>query len=234
MADPLRDRLAGALARVIELRRRLHSDPRAAERWLALKNWQSDRLRRTYPDLFAQPRYRAAGNFFLTEIYGAKDFEQRDVEALRVVPKLARMLPDKAIETLVAAVELDELSEVLDARVAEHLSLPIDDAGYAAAYRAAGTPAERQRQIEMVERIGGSLERLARVPLLAGMLRMMRMPAEAAGFGHLHHFLQGGFDAFKAMGPAAEFLATIRARETQLMQRLFDNEAEPFRGLAPD
>lgn len=234
MAGDVPARLAGALQRVIDLRRELHADPAAAERWLALKHWQSERLRRTYPDLFVQPRYRAAGEFFLSEIYGAKDFEQRDVEAYRVVPKLAMMLPERAIETLIAAVELDELSEDLDARVSKRVDLPIDDDIYARAYRAAGTPAERARQIDMVDRIGRSLERLARVPLLAGMLRMMRVPAEVAGFGHLHRFLQGGFEAFQGMGAAGEFLETIRARESALMQRLFSDDARPFRDLAAE
>lgn len=226
-----KQRLADALHRVIGLRRAIRDDAALAARWLALKRWQSDRLRATYPDLFAQPRYRAAGEFFLTELYGAKDFEQRDQEALRVVPKLARMLPERAVETMALAVELDELSEALDGRVAARVTLPIDEAGYAQAYRLAGTPAERVRQIEMVDQIGRSLERLARLPLLAGMIHVMRAPAEAAGFGHLHRFLQSGFDAFKAMGPAGEFLDTIRRRETVLMQRLFAGEASPFSGL---
>jgi hypothetical protein len=225
--------LAQSLGRVIALRRKLHGQDKVAQRWLALKDWQSQRLRRTYPDLFAQPRYLIAGEFFLTELYGARDFEQRDVEAMRVVPKLARMLPDKAIETLVAAVELDELSETLDARVAERVEVPITDEIYRVAYRAAGTLAERSHQIEMVDRIGKSLEKLAKVPLLAGMIRMMRVPAEAAGVGHLHHFLESGFNAFKAMGPAGEFLQTIRARETALMQRLLSDDPQPFRDLAP-
>ncbi len=234
MASPdVRTLLAQSLGRVIALRRRLHAQDEVAQRWLALKDWQSNRLRRTYPDLFAQPRYVVAGEFFLSELYGARDFEQRDVEAMRVVPKLARMLPDKAIETLVAAVELDELSETLDARVAERLSLPITDANYPAAYKAAGTLDERTLQIEMVDKIGRSLEKLAKVPLLAGMIRMMRVPAEAAGVGHLHHFLESGFNAFKAMGPAGEFLKTIRERETVLMQRLLGDDPAPLRDLAP-
>jgi hypothetical protein len=53
------------------------------------------------------------------------------------------------------------------------------------------------------------------------MLHMMRGPATAAGFGHLHNFLQNGFDAFVAMGPAAAFLDTVRGRETVLMRALF-------------
>jgi hypothetical protein len=78
------------------------------------------------------------------------------------------------------------------------------------------------------------LEKLARLPLLTGMLHLMRGPAEAAGLSHLHLFLQRGFDAFKAMGPAGEFLQTIREREIRLMERLFAREAAPFRDLLPD
>jgi hypothetical protein len=226
-------RLSAALTRVITLRTQFDNRPDLAVPWKAVKRWQSHRLRRTYPDLFAQPRYRIAGEFFLNEIYGDKDFGQRDREALRVVPKLARMLPERAVETLLLAVELDEMSEQLDARVASHITLPVDDARYAAAYVAAGTPAERRDQIEHVEKIGRALEKLARLPLLSGMLHLMRGPAEAAGLSHLHFFLQRGFDAFKAMGPASEFLDTIRSRETVLMERLFGGDPAPFRDLSP-
>ena len=216
-----KERLACGLARVIEMRRALHVDPAVNERWLAVKHWQAGRLARTYPDLLASERYRPACEFFLQELYGAKDFEARDSEALRVVPKLARMLPERAVETMALAVELDETSESLDARLAQAIRLPIDADRYARAYRETGTPAQRQLQIETIDRIGRTLEKLARIPLLSGMLHMMRAPAEAAGFGHLHRFLQNGFDAFKGMGPAGEFLGTIRSRETALMQALF-------------
>ena len=216
-----KERLACGLARVIEMRRELHADPVLNERWLAVKHWQAGRLARTYPDLLGSERYRPACEFFLQELYGARDFEARDGEALRVVPKLARMLPERAVETMALAVELDETSESLDARVARAIELPVGVAGYASAYRETGTPAERQLQIETIDRIGHTLEKLARIPLLSGMLHMMRAPAEAAGFGHLHRFLQNGFDAFKGMGPAGEFLGTIRGRETALMKALF-------------
>ena len=221
-----KERLASGLARVIEMRRALHADAAVNERWLAVKHWQAARLARTYPDLLASARYRPASEFFLEELYGAKDFEARDNEALRVVPKLARMLPERAVETMALAVELDETSESLDARLAKAIRLPIDVGGYARAYRETGTLAERELQIETVDRIGRTLEKLARIPLLSGMLHMMRAPAEAAGFGHLHRFLQSGFDAFRAMGSAGEFLRTIRSRETALMQALFAGRTE--------
>jgi hypothetical protein len=217
-----KERLADALTRVIALRRTLQADAAIGERWRAVKRYQSERLERTYADLLATPRYRAAAQFFLEDLYGEKDFEQRDREALRIVPKLAVMLPDRAVETMALAVELDELSERLDSRVATELQLPIDDAAYARAYRRAGTRAERERQIAMVDSIGRTLDRLARMPLLAGMLHLMRGPAEAAGLQHLQLFLMRGFDSFRAMRGAGEFLDIVRERETALMRQFFD------------
>lgn len=215
------DRLAAALGRVIKLRRELRGDAPLTQRWLAVKTWQAQRLRETYPDLLESARYAPACEFFLDELYGVKDFEQRDQEALRIGPKLARLLPQRAVETMAMAVELDELSETLDSRLAAAIEMPIDAPAYAEAYRTTATRAERQRQIDEVHSIGQGLERLARVPLLTGMLHMMRGPAEAAGLSHLHRFLQTGFDAFKKMGSAAEFLDIIRSRETALMDSIF-------------
>jgi hypothetical protein len=52
--------------------------------------WQSRRLRRTYADLEAQPRYAGAVEFFETDLYGGKDFARRDADLARVVPIMVR------------------------------------------------------------------------------------------------------------------------------------------------
>lgn len=222
-------KLSDALGRVIGLRARLHADAALGARWLAVKSWQSERLARTYADLLADERYRESCEFFLEEIYGARDFEQRDEEAQRVVPKLARMLPARAIETLLLAVELDELAEDLDAELARIVQLPITAQRYADAYVQVGSQERREHQIELVDEIGTALDRLARIPMLAPMLGMMKGPAEAWGYGHLHHFLYRGFNAFARMGGARQFLATIKRRELAINARLFAREPDPFR-----
>lgn len=229
----LQAKLTDALGRVIELRARLHADGDLNDCWLAVKRFQSERLAATYADLLANPRYREACGFFLEELYGARDFEQRDAETQRVVPKLAKMLPTPAIETLLRAVELDELSEELDVGVAREVALT--DSGevtadaYARAYVEVGSKSRRERQIGLVDDVGSALDRLARIPMLSTMLGMMKGPAEAWGYGHLHHFLHRGFHAFSKMGGAREFLATIRRRELAINTRLFAREPDPFR-----
>jgi signal transduction histidine kinase len=225
----LQNRLSSALAAVMALRAELASDPDLNARWLAVKQFQADRLRATYPDLLASPRYREPCEFFLDELYGAHDFDQRDAEAQRVVPKLAKMLPARAVETLLLAVQLDEMSERFDSDMARRLRGPVTAAAYAAAYPSVGSEAERERQIELVSEIGQALDKLARIPMLSAMLHMMKGPAEMWGLSHLHHFLQRGFDAFAGMGGAREFLATVRQRESTINRRLFARDPDPFR-----
>jgi hypothetical protein len=57
---------------------------------------------------------------------------------------------------------------------------------------------------------------------------MMRQPARLAGLGQLHDFLERGFDAFRRMGGAGEFLTTVVARETALMDAMFAGDTAPF------
>ena len=225
----LQNRLAQALDAVKTLRGELAADPQFSKHWHAVKQFQADRLRATYPDLLASDRYREPCEFFLDELYGAHDFDQRDAEAQRVVPKLAKMLPTRALETLLLAVQLDEMSERFDSEMARKIALPVTAANYANAYPTVASEAERERQIEVVDEIGKALDKLARFPMLSAMLHMMKGPAEMWGLSHLHHFLQRGFDAFAGMGGAREFLATIRRRESVVNRRLFARERDPFR-----
>ncbi len=222
-------KLADALGRVIALRSELATDAQHKKRWMALKQWQIQRLRTTYADLLAAPRYQEAAEFFLEELYGAKDVDQRDAEAQKVAPKLAAMLPGRAVDALLLAVQLEEIAERFDIEMSRNIELPITEKSYAEAYRATGTEAERVRQIELADRIGKALEKLAKVPMLSTMLHMMKAPAAMWGLSHLHRFLQRGFDAFVGMRGAREFLEKTNRRELAINERLFASDPEPFR-----
>jgi len=224
------------IARVRALRDAARADPVLAQDRLLVRAWQADRLARTYPDLLSSPRYGPAAEFFLSDLYGPKDFSARDEEVARIIPTMARMLPGSALETIALAVELDALAEGLDQQVAVALrrlqpgarALEISEASYAKAYRAASSTAERERQIWLTGRIGTALDRLARKPLISGALRLMEGPAHAAGLGALHDFLARGFAAFRDMRGADEFLAVIGARETRINARLFAADPRAF------
>ncbi len=207
-------------------RRAAHLDPAARAARDALRRFQSERMVPTHADLLAAPQSAAAARFFLDDLYGSKDVIQRDADIERVLPTMERLLPLPALATIAEAIELDALSDALDAALAARLGPDFDAAAYADAYRAEPRAA-RERQLRHVESVGNALCALVRVPLLGGTLSMMRGPAKLAGLGELQSFLERGFAAFKAMPRPRDFVATVVERERQLMQRLYDGDGTP-------
>jgi hypothetical protein len=219
-----------------ERRRRADASTLAAD-VAALKAYQQKRFARTHASLLAHPRYGRAANFFLNELYGPQDFSQRDAQFSRIVPALVRLFPADTVATVESLAAVHALSERLDTAMAVHLGGAAPSrASYVRAWQAAGEPAARARQIELVMRVGEALDRHTRSFMLRASLKAMRGPARAAGVGALQTFLEVGFEAFGAIGGAREFLATIHASETALVQRLFDPAAvaEATGSLAQD
>ena len=222
MSD-IANRILQSLAAVDVERGRRAAAPGLGQAVEALKAYQQKRFARTHASLLAHPRYGRAANFFLNELYGPQDFTQRDAQFSRIVPALVRLFPADTVATVESLAAVHALSERLDTAMAIHLA---DEAparaSYVRAWQASGEGAERARQIELVMSVGEALDRHTRSFVLRASLKAMRGPARAAGMGALQTFLEGGFDAFGAMGGAREFLATIRVRETALIARLFD------------
>ena len=199
----------------------------AADR-MAVRAFQQQRLAATHADLLASKDYGPAAHFFLTELYSTEDLTQRDADIERVIKILVRFLPDSALATLAAALEMDALSEHLDGkmvvalRLAQNNAQPlkVDASRYRRAYRSVGHPEQRLRQIALTRSIGGALDELARKPLLRGLLRMMRTPAVAGGVGGLHEFLERGYDSFASMHDGKAFIRAIAERELIEHERL--------------
>lgn len=227
MNEPNAESLLKELRAVDAERAHRAADPALEARVQALKAYQQRRFARMYADLLASPRYEAATRFFLHELYGPDDYRQRDAQFARVIPTLTRLFPAEVVDTVAKLARLHALSERLDTCLAEHLmSADITPAEYAIAWRACGEPASRQQQIELTMAVGEALDKLTRKPLLRQTLRLMRGPATLAGLGALQNFLESGFDTFRAMRGATEFLSTVRQREDTLARGLFQGDTE--------
>lgn len=219
--------IAQQLAIVDAERRRRAAEPRLLETVTALKAFQQRRFAHTYADLLQSARYAAATRFFLDELYGPTDFTRRDAQFGRVAPTVARIFPDEIAETVTILAALHALSEILDSAMAIGLAGPqIAPIDYVGAWRRVGRPGDRERQIALTLRIAQQLDRVTRLPLLRNALRMMRTPARIAGLGELQRMLEGGFDTFRAMSGATEFIATIETRERALAADLFAPEGD--------
>ena len=64
------------------------------------------------------------------------------------------------------------------------------------------------------------------------LIRMLRGPARAAGFGRLQGFLEEGLQAFREMGDGTDFILTIWQRESAIRDRLLAGDGAPFRAVA--
>lgn len=226
------------LKRVEHERERRQAQPLLGARVKAIKAFQHQRFERCYADLLANERYRRAAEFFLNDLYGPHDFTDRDAQFARVVPALVRMFPASVVHTVRSLSELHALSESLDSMMAEALDTGLVDADlYRQAWRSVGRRDDRSRQIALMHEIGLALERFTHNAFLRHTLRMMRAPARASGLSALQVFLENGFDAFRSMKGAREFLEVIRRREADLAEALFaapDPTGDGARSLAFD
>jgi hypothetical protein len=196
----------------------------------ALQRWQSQRLQDTYADYAAMPRYRPAIEFFLQDLYGPHDFTRRDRDLHKVLHQWERLLPERALQAVVYALELEALSQALDVATASALGgKDPAPSSYGIAYRQAGRREDRQRQIWLIVAAGRALDSLIEAPALGIALRTARLPARMLGVAALQGFLERGYTAFRRMAGAGELLRTIQQRETTIMYRLFAGSGDPFR-----
>jgi hypothetical protein len=229
-ADTAANRLVAQLAQI-----RAQNEARAADANLnaavsRLGAWQARRLAQTYADLAQSPRYADAIAFFQSDLYGGGDFSQRDADLARIVPVLTRMLPDRVIDVVARASELNLLSQTLDRAMIAYLpSTPtFTVAEYSRAFRAAGDVAARVRQIELIGEVGHAIDHYGRKRSIRHALVLMRAPAHAAGFGALQDFLERGFASFRNMRGADEFLTTVATRERAILDAIVGESDAPF------
>jgi hypothetical protein len=188
----------------------------------ALQTWQTERLLITHDDLWQSKRFKPAMQFFVDELYGPKDFSQRDTELARVVPKMANVLPEKGLVSLEAALRLNALSLELDVTLVEHLGdTAINRDSYFNCYRQSDNQSKREEQIQLLEDLGLDLAQVVKIPGISAILLLSRKPAKIAGVKSLHEFLEKGFKSFKKLGEVRDFIDPIISRERELMQSLF-------------
>ncbi len=202
-----------------------------------LAAWQAKRLRHTYRDLLEISRYRKAVEFFLTDLYGDKDFSARDEGVERVYPIMSKIMPGPALHTISIGIELHAISQELDLDMVAVLwgemdvGDNLDAAAYAEAYRRCGNMDARRRQISIVNEVGESLDSVVFKPFIYNAVKLGKTPARMAGLLELHDFIERGFIAFRAMKGSDEFIDTVIGRESEIMESIIAEE--PVSSWAP-
>jgi hypothetical protein len=230
--------LQARLARRLRWQKQAHtlerSDPVLAKHLPGLRAWQSQRLATSFAHFLEDPDKRLAAEFFLSDLYGDADFMQRDEEAAKILPKMARILPATLLQAAVDSIELSVLSHALDMRMARALAHAgvrpggLDSSQYGQAYREVGLRRLRARQIDLVLDVGQRLDSVIKMHGIGKLLAASRLPARMLGLAHLQGFLERGFSAFHRLGGAEAFLAEIHQQESCIAERLRAGCRNPF------
>jgi predicted DNA-binding protein YlxM (UPF0122 family) len=199
-----------------------------------LRQWQSERLAHTYADLLTDKQYCSACMFFLSDIYSPRDFSQRDHDAEHIYSLLSRFIPQSMLALLADAIHTNQLTDQLDQALLNELEKSSGMTGtltpqiYAQAYRQCDNYAQRAEQIDLMVKILRDAARGARNPIFAASLRLVRRPAQRAGWIELYDFLERGYLACKSMRDVNYFVKTIHQRETTILDQIFAGDPEPF------
>ena len=225
-------KIRSAIAQVFELREQARNSPDLADGVVNVKHMQALRFKGMYADLLASDDFSAPSQFFLDELYGPRDFSDRDAQFARIAGSLS-VFPESVIATAVCIAEMHALTEQLDQELAVHwlrFTRPVGNwtaDGYVQAWRSMGRRADRELQLNTVMVLGQQLSELTRKPGLATLLKLMRRPAASAGLSSLQVFLEDGFSIFGAMarakGKSAKFLETVHERERYWINNMFDH-----------
>lgn len=234
--DKIVRRLVEQLDLAAGLRATAAAEPAALRGRRLLRSWQAESLARRHADLLESPRFASTASFFLSDIYGPKDLSGHEAGVRRVLPIMRKVLPIAGLETVADALELNTLSETLDAAMVQALGAEVerlDEARYGRAYRRVGRRADREHQIDLIAHLGRSLDHLTRQPFVGKALSLMRKPAILAGLGELQDFLERGYAAFLEMGGADEFLELVVTRERAVLEALFAGDDSQVDSPAP-
>ena len=187
-----------------------------------LQTWQTNRLLVTHDDLWNSERFKPAMQFFVDELYGPRDFSQRDIEMARAVPTMTKIIPNKGLISLQTALRLNCLSLELDIALAQKLgSEVINRSRYFDCYRYSSNQSQREEQIQLLEHLSIDLPKVVKIPGISVILMLSRKPAKIAGVESLHTFLEKGFNSFKKIGHVHDFIDPVISREREMMHALF-------------
>ncbi len=199
-----------------------------------LRQWQVERLQQTYSDFLGDKQFRPACQFFMSDVYGPRDFSQRDHDFERLHESLARYVPESMLRVLRETIELNRLTYSLDqallAVLVEELGMSQTLTGelYTQAYRRCDNYAAREQQIDRLVKLVRETGRVTKLPLVGVSLKLARKPAQRAGWSAVYDFLAYGLNASQSIDDIAPLAEAIERRERWILEQIYAGNPDPF------
>lgn len=214
-----------------------HQNPALKQRLHDVQAWQKQRMQHSHNELFSATSNQLMAQYFLNRLYGGPDFDALASQIERLmhyVHKAERLIPENAIKTGTAGVELAILAVKLDEDVAAHLlaQYPADqsihDEMMRKTYMALNQEAARLEQMTLLDGLGHSLDKYMRSFIVYSAYKMCRGVAQKYHFEMMYDFMGEGFAAMKPLKSAAKFVQQFTAVERQIIEKVHSGHPNPF------
>ena len=230
MASTDKKKAARRFRRAVERSNALHAiyrdDSDLYDAYDRFTRWQFDYMLPFFDGLLDAPGYEDAIGFIVSDLAGVA-VSARDHDIERATPVIVRSLPLHALELAAAAAELNAGALEFNIAICQELFedgdlvSPLDEATYCQACRTASSFEQCMELVHLAVELGAALKSLVRVPLIGMLLRTMKVPAHAAGFGALQEFLETGFVTFRRFEDIDRFLELLDERMAQVFGHIY-------------
>jgi hypothetical protein len=188
--------------------------------------WQRIRIQRTHSALFAQPDNKLMADYFLTQLYGGKEFKMLAVQLARILPKaekLESLIKESALKTGSMGIDAAVLAIELDLHLAQWLvarNLPVTEKNVMTAYRTIDESAERREQVKNLKEVCYRTDKYLNSFFLQKAFQLAKSTVYRLNYQLLYDFVDAGFNAMKPLDSVGSFIDPFCVREMLIIERI--------------
>lgn len=214
-----------------------HQDAELAARLKDVQHWQKQRMQNMHQNLFSHKNHWLMADYFLNRLYGGDDFAELALQLRRIINHagiVEKVIPESALATGDAGVELAHLSISLDEALAAYLlqrypaQQPITNEMMIDAFRACKQQHERIHQLELLKMLGHKLDRYMRSRMVKTAFKLAKGPAYRYHVEPIYDFIDQGFKAMEPLDSAEQFIVTFIEKECRFLDAVYDAHPDPF------
>lgn len=214
-----------------------HKNPDLFQRLQDVQAWQKQRMQRTHAQQFAEKQNVLMAEYFLNRLYGGPDFDalaQQIARLSKYAHKAEKLIPDNAVKTGTAGVELAILAVQLDEQVAMQLLQDyhpyekLTDEMMRQTYLKLDQGSGRLKQLDLLDQLGKSLDKYMRSFVVYAAFKMCKGAAAKYSFDVMYDFMQDGFLAMKPLKSAEKFVKEFTAVERRIIDKVHAGDPRPF------
>lgn len=214
-----------------------HKNPDLFQRLQDVQAWQKQRMQRTHAQQFAEKQNVLMAEYFLNRLYGGPDFDalaQQIARLSKYAHKAEKLIPDNAVKTGTAGVELAILAVQLDEQVAMQLLQDyhpyekLTDEMMRQTYLKLDQGSGRLKQLDLLDQLGKSLDKYMRSFVVYTAFKMCKGAAAKYSFDVMYDFMQDGFLAMKPLKSAEKFVKEFTAVERRIIDKVHAGDPRPF------